>query len=217
MFGNLSPAKRRYKRCYHRVISGFEKDPHVRFLTLTSSPQSINPIQHDFRRLTAYLRRRGVFRDYIRTIEHTSTGFEHVHCLYRGDYIEQSLISGIWAKIHQAPVVDIRAVDRNRLSYSRAAAEIAKYMSKEGHRRYSWSWDWVYKGFVATWRRARGFYSTYCDFSRKSFNFLPFLRLWKAHLRSHSPPAVFLQFLERRSATARVRFYAAAPSSQHCC
>ncbi|MBA7551066.1 hypothetical protein ES705_43600 [subsurface metagenome] len=198
---------RRLKRCYHRVISGLEKDPSCRFVTLTSSPQSRNFIQQDLRRLFGRLRRRGILTEYIRVVEYTKSGLEHVHLIYRGRFLPQPELSRLWAEIHQSPIVDIRSVRASRHHLRGAAAELAKYMAKEGCRRYSWSWGWVYKGFVATWKAAKTFYRQFAYFYPGQCSFLNFLSMWHFHLKSRSPPSHFLNFLEKQAIMARHNFY----------
>lgn len=198
---------KRYKRCFCRVISGLEKDPDCRFVTLTSSPQSANPIQRDFRRLTMRLKRLHLLTDYIKVIELTQSGLEHIHMVFRGSYIESQLLSHLWDKIHQAPNTDIRRVWQAQSSYRRVAGYIAKEMSKQGYRRYSWSWGWVYKGFVGIWKQAKHFYSQATFFSQGELDFGHFLDLWHVHLKTHSPPERFLLFLETQATQLRMSFY----------
>ena len=187
---------RRLKRCYHRVISGLEKDSRCRFVTLTSSPESRNFIQQDLRRLVMRLRRKGVLVDYIRVIEKTKSGLDHVHMIYRGSYIPQPTLSALWLEIHQAPIVDIRSVRASKHHMKGAAAELAKYMAKEGCRRYSWSWGWVYKGFVRTWKLAKSLFGKIQHYRYIPFAFSRFLSLWHVHLKSRSPPSHLLYYLE---------------------
>lgn len=192
----ISGDPRRIKRCYHRVISGLEKDPRCRFVTLTSSPDSKNFIQQDLRRLIMRLRRRGVLVDYIRVIEKTKSGFDHVHMIYRGSYIPQPVLSALWLEIHQAPIVDIRSVKPFKNHIRGAAGELAKYMAKEGCRRYSWSWGWVYKGFVRTWKLAKSLFGKIQHYVFVPFAFTRFLALWHIHLKSRSPPSHLLNYLQ---------------------
>ncbi|NVM23704.1 MAG: hypothetical protein HWN68_18240 [Desulfobacterales bacterium] len=199
---------RKYKRCYCRVISGLEKDPRCRFVSLTSSPDAINPIQRDFRRLTMRLKRRHILTDYIRVIELTQAGVEHVHMIYRGDYIDQCLLSHLWNDIHQSPVVDIRKVWGKRSHYKRVAGYLAKEMSKQGFRRYSWSWGWVYRGFALVWRKAKHFHAQARFWSHDQLDFGHFLDLWHTHLKTHSPPDQFLLFLESQATQLRMSFFA---------
>lgn len=195
---HISGDHRRLKRCYHRVISGLEKDSRCRFVTLTSSPESKNFVQQDLRRLIMRLRRKGVLTDYIRVVELTKSGFQHVHMIYRGRYIPQPALSNLWDEIHQAPIVDIRSIKASKSHIRGAAGELAKYMAKEGSRRYSWSWGWVYKGFVRTWTMAKSIFSRITHYHPVLYPFFRFLDLWHIHLKSRAPPAHFISFLEHQ-------------------
>lgn len=192
----ISGDPRRIKRCFHRVISGLEKDPRCRFVTLTSSPESKNFIQQDLRRLIMRLRRKGILSDYIRVVEKTKSGLEHVHMIYRGGFIPQRVLSELWSEIHQAPIVDIRSVKASGRQQRGAAGELAKYMAKEGCRRYAWSWGWVYKGFVRTWKIAKALFSKIMHYHPIERAFPRFLTLWHIHLKSRSPPSHLLDFLQ---------------------
>ena len=204
---HVSGDTRRLKRCYHRVISGLEKDSRCRFVTLTSSLTSKNFIQQDLRRLIMRLKRKGVLTDYIRVIESTKSGLQHVHMIYRGQYIPQPVLSALWSEIHQAPVVDIRSVKPSRHHLRGAAAELAKYMAKESCHRYSWSWGWVYKGFVKTWMQAKSLFRQILRYRPIPGGFLRFLDLWHIHLRGRSPPSHLLTFLSDTLLTVTHAWY----------
>ncbi len=137
---------------YHRVRSGLEKQGNVRLLTLTSSPSS-GDFQRDFRKLIMRLRRRGLIEDYIRCPEKTKTGLRHDHILFRGSYIEQAYLSYLWGQIHHSPVVDIRRVG----GHHRLACYLANYLAKSPSGRYSYSWNWVWKGFAHSWKILKRF------------------------------------------------------------
>lgn len=184
--------RRRYRRCFHRVISGIERGGQLRFLTLTSAPDSPVEIQHSWRRLYARFRRRGWMSGYIKVTERTHSGLLHLHVLYRGEYIPQPLISKWWAEIHGAPIVDIRRA----FGRTGAASYLAKYMSKTGAR-YSWSWGWVYRGFAGVWAAGKALVRRLCrrgpDRSGQWWD--GFIRLWRLHLRFGTAPDAFLGFL----------------------
>ncbi|MBA7633166.1 hypothetical protein ES703_40728 [subsurface metagenome] len=165
-------------------------------VTLTSSIETRNPIQRDFRRLVMRLRRRGILKDYIRVIENTQSGLEHIHMIYRGSYVAQRLLSHMWEQIHQAPVVDIRSVKRSERHIRGAARELAKYMAKGSFRRYAWSWGWVYKGFVKTWTDGKRLFRQIAFYDPWHATFSGFLSLWHTHLRSPPPCQNFLLLLE---------------------
>jgi len=146
------------RRCYHRVISGIERGGTLRFLTLTSGPESPQTCQKSFRALYMRLKRRNLVQGYIKVPEASKNGKQHLHILFRGSYIESSLISAMWKQIHHAPVIDIRRVRQNG-NKRRLASYMAKYLSKENIYRYSWNWGWVWRGFCRDWtelkRKAR--------------------------------------------------------------
>ena len=144
------------------------------------------------------LRRRHLLDDYIRTIELTKKGAEHVHLIFRGRYIDQLLVGKMWQEIRGSPIVDIRAVRSSPYHRRIAAMEMSKYMVKAGHRRYSWSWGWVYKGFVQIWRAALAIIHRIHTETRQAPNWPRFLELWHRHLRTGSCPAQFLGFLSLR-------------------
>lgn len=141
----------RSRRCYHRVISGLKRGGQFRFLTLTSSDAAPEDIQRSWRCLYMRLKRRGLMTGYIKVPEVDENGRKHLHILFRGSYIDQSLIKKMWSQIHLSSIVDIRFV-KPRYTVRRMAAYMAKYMSKELAGRYSWSWLWVWKGFCRDWR-----------------------------------------------------------------
>lgn len=165
-------------------------------VTLTSSPDAINPIQRDFRRLVMRLRRRGILKDYIRVIENTKSGLQHIHMVYRGNYVAQRLLSAMWEQIHQSPIVDIRNVKRDQRNIRGCARELAKYMAKEGYRRYAWSWGWVYKGFVKTWTDGKRLFRQIAWYNPRHALYSRFLSLWHLHMRAPPPNPDFLLLLE---------------------
>lgn len=151
------------RRAYQRVISGLKKEGgYIRFLTLTSSPESPVDIQKSWHRLRARLDRRKLATSYIRVQEYTKKGRKHLHVLFRGDYIEQALLKAWWTEIHKASIVDIRVVRFGR-SPGKMASEMAKYMSKPGAGRLSWSWTWVWRGFARDWTTYKRWWRTFIE------------------------------------------------------
>lgn len=139
---------RKRKRAFHRILSGLHVNAPYKFLTLTSSPASPVDIQRSWRKLIMRLQRRGLMRaGYIRITEYTHAGRPHYHVIFRGDYIQQAYISALWAEIHQAPVVYISRVRSKR----GISGYLAKYMVKDMQGRLSWSFAWLYRGFVQAW------------------------------------------------------------------
>lgn len=135
-------------------MSGLERGGQLRFLTLTSSNESPDTCQKDWRKLYMRLKRRGLLTAYIKVPELSKNGKQHLHIIFRGQYIAQAMISELWQQLHQAKIVDIRGISKNP-SKSYLAAYMAKYLSKENFFRYSWSWSWVWKGFVKDWNKLK--------------------------------------------------------------
>jgi len=151
------------RRAYQRIISGLKKEGgYVRFLTLTSGPESPTDIQKSWHCLRARLDRRGLALSYIRVQEFTKNGRKHLHVLWRGQYIEQGLIKAWWTEIHKASIVDIRLVKFGR-SPGKIASYMAKYCSKENTGRLSWSWTWVWRGFCKDWTTYKRWWRTFVE------------------------------------------------------
>lgn len=193
---NDESALRRKKRCFHRVISGLEKGGSLRLITLTSSDAAPGDIQRSFRKLIMRLRRRQLCHDYIKVVEEKDDGRRHIHMCFRGQYIDQAYLSALWEEIHASPVVDIRQVKTGSRHKLAVAGYLAKYMAKELTRRYSWSWGWVYKGFVGVWREAKHMLYGYSRFGLHAWLWADFLNLWRLHLRRHLSAEEFMMMLE---------------------
>ena len=177
------------RRCYHRVISGIERGGTLRFLTLTSGPDSPDTCQRSFRALYMRLKRRNLIQGYVKVPEKSKNGKQHLHVLFRGSFIEQQLISQWWLEIHHASVVDIRLV-RHRGNRRRIASYMAKYMSKENEYRYSWNWGWVWRGFCRDWLELKKRVNRFHDYGE----YIPWkdvLLFWERCLWSGSPQAIY--------------------------
>ena len=149
------------------------------------------------------LKRRKLVSDYIRVSEITEAGRSHIHMIFRGSYIEQKYLSYLWSNIHQSPVVDIRKIRGKKKDKKRVASYLAKYMTKELYKRYSWSWGWVYKGFVKVWKQALQQLNDFQWFRDSPDSFFRFLHLWQDHLHGRTSPAAFLAYLSLESTLAR--------------
>lgn len=120
----------------------------VRFLTLTSSPQS------NWRKLNAHFQvlRKRIERNFGK-IEYikfkTNEGYGVLHVVYVGPFIPQRWLSRNWNEIHGARIVDIRKV-RGEKRIARYL--ISAYLVTQTFVRMSWSWGWIFRGFVG-WRK----------------------------------------------------------------
>ena len=152
----LNNAKRRRKRCFHRVISGLEcykSCGNARVVMLSSTSGDAKWVHSKFRALKEWLRRRGVLLagEYIQCPELTDSGLVHKHIIFRGSYLDVYLLSRKWEALTGAKIVYIQKWDGRKW----LAHYLAKYMAKTSDERlhYSWGWGWVWKGFVKDWRR----------------------------------------------------------------
>jgi hypothetical protein len=144
---------RKQRRAYHRLMSGFLRPGPYRFMTLTSAPGSdFSEINEDFEVLKKRILRRYGKMDYWKI--KTNEGNGVLHIVYRGPYIPQRWLSRVWDEIHGGKIVDIRFIWLNRLGPKRFVRYlVGGYLSKQSFVRMSWSWGWVFRGFVGYWRR----------------------------------------------------------------
>jgi len=134
------------------------------------------------------LQRRALIEAYIKVPEQSKNGKQHLHVLFRGQYIAQAYISELWNQIHHAKVVDIRAVGKRR-SKRALAAYMAKYLSKENIFRYSWSWSWVWRGFCRHWDRLKRLWRYY-DYLGGPMPFSNLIWLWRYFLHRRTPKLI---------------------------
>jgi len=116
----------------------------LRVLTLTTSDKALalgKDIHRSFRALVLRLRRRYGRFEYI-GVREVKGDREHLHLVFRGEYMQQASISDMWQAIHASPVVDIRAVYKAR----GGVRYLAKYLAKGTRNRYWASYNWVFKG-----------------------------------------------------------------------
>lgn len=142
---------RRIRRFYQRYFTGIGVGGKLRILTLTTSDEALasgKDIHRSFRALVLRLRRRYGRFEYI-GVKEVKGDREHLHLVFRGEYMEQSVISAMWASIHKSPVVDVRAVYKVR----GGVRYLAKYLAKETLSRYWASYNWVFKGWVGWSKR----------------------------------------------------------------
>jgi len=87
----------------------------------------------------------------------TSEGNGVLHVLFFGDYLPQAWLSDAWRDIHQSPIVDIRATRSKIKGHNEDKKRLAAYCvlqycaGQDKFIRYSWSWGWVFRGFVRVW------------------------------------------------------------------
>ena len=133
------------------VVWAEAKNQKLRFLTLTTAgkaPRTVKETADDWRAFVKRVRRRYGEFEFLKVVEWTKSGLEHLHILFRGPYIPQEWISSTWEEIHGAKITYVEEVKGTR-------ATIANYLTKyivKGEERFNWSKNWVYPGFVGDWK-----------------------------------------------------------------
>lgn len=200
------------KRAYHRIVSGvqFGKGP-LRFVTLTSSPESPPDIRDSLKKAKKFMKRRGLDFQYFAVSESFVNGLRHLHILYRGPFLYQWWLSLLWEKYHKARVVDIRKTYGSKrgissylckyllknvgetLSPSLCGAQDAGFLPVMAipdklRKLWSCSFDWCYRRFSVVWGAARSLWKyTFGRVNRKVL-----FELWRQHLEGDVTPAAFL-------------------------
>ena len=149
--------QRRSRRLYQRFFSGIGVGGRLRFLTLTSSEESVRlglDIHRSWRCLLWRLRRRMGHFEYIAVREvGDKHGMVHLHIVFRGGYIEQVLIGKLWNEIHHSPIVFIEQVYLKGVR--KMGHYLAKYIAKSRNNRYWASYGWVFQGWVGWSKRVK--------------------------------------------------------------
>jgi len=141
------------KRAFHRLLSGLTRaktlGKKLRFMSLTSSPSSsFDELNAHFQVLRKRVKRKfGAKIDYIKF--KTNEGYGVLHIIFVGAFIPQRWLSRNWAEIHGAKIVDVREV-RGEKRLTRYL--ISNYLVSQTFVRMSWSWGWVFRGFVNLWK-----------------------------------------------------------------
>jgi len=146
-------SNRRVRRFYQRFFTGVGVGGQLRILSLTSSDKAVEQgydIHKHFRALVMRLRRRWGRFEYI-GVKEIKGDRQHLHLVFRGEYMQQVQLSAMWQAIHASPVVDIRAVYRVK----GGARYLAKYLAKEAFNRYWASYNWVFQGWVGWSKRVK--------------------------------------------------------------
>ena len=141
---------KRIRRFYQRFYTGVGVGGQLRVLTLTTSNEALaegKDIHRSFRTLVKRLRRKFGRFEYI-GVKEFNEDREHLHLVFRGEYMPQDWVSDTWKDIHSSPIVYIEALQNER----KGVQYLAKYLSKDMHNRFLCSQNWVFKGWV-TWSK----------------------------------------------------------------
>jgi hypothetical protein len=153
-------------RLFHRSMSGLEyasaHGESVLSLMLSGgSDETEDRLSADFQVLRkSILRHWGRLVQYFRvrarnepSLANKGHPLAHLHVLLKGiPWVPQDWISFEWERIHGAPVVFIRKVLGGLADRKKVASYVAGYMGHHPFSRMSWSWGWVFKGFVRFYR-----------------------------------------------------------------
>lgn len=133
---------------------GKSRSERLRFMTLTSSPESKDrDLNADFRTLKMRNLRKYHFKMKYWKIR-TNEGNDVLHVVFRGKYITQERLSAQWADIHKSPIVDIRSLYETRKGLTGIVFYlVGNYLSKQSFERMSWGYSWVFPAFVSSWKR----------------------------------------------------------------
>jgi hypothetical protein len=131
----------------------------VRFLSLTSSPESPKDLHRSFSAFVKRVRREYGKFEYVSIRESTLSGLGHVHALFRGCYLPHEWVKSNWQDIHKAKIVYLEKVYGKKRE---VACYLAKYLGKESDNRYRFwcSSKWCFRGFVGFWHRVVSEYQT---------------------------------------------------------
>lgn len=153
---------------------GKSRRERLRFMTLTSSPQSVGRnLNADFRALKMRILRKYRFKMKYWKIR-TNEGNGVLHIIFRGKYMPQKWLNAQWADIHKSPIVDIRSLYETKKGLTDIAFYlIGNYLAKQSFERMSWGYSWVLPAFVRSWKRLI-----------EKYGFKQALFLWNRLLRS---------------------------------
>jgi hypothetical protein len=149
---------KKQRRAFQRLMSGLtvgkSRRERLRFMTLTSSPESLGrDLNADFRALKMRIFRKFHFKMKYWKIR-TNEGNGVLHIIFRGTYIPQEWFSARWADIHKSPVVDIRSLYETKKGLTGIVFYlVGNYLAKQSFERMSWGYGWVFPAFVSSWKR----------------------------------------------------------------
>lgn len=172
----VSRKSRCYDRCFAGVLKVEMKKERLFFLTLTTSPvtveglsgrQRLELIQKDFRAFQKRVVRRfgqscvgigskRVVRSFAWFGVRTAEGYGVVHCLHTGCYLPEHWVREAWNEIHGSHIIREKFFRGGAGNVSRYL--VSQYVSNQpgGFNPYGWSWNWCYDGFVDDLVRLRG-------------------------------------------------------------
>ena len=147
------------KKIYHRAYSGMIKSDILKmrtfFITLTSSPVTVEGLDWD-QRLELIQHNWNILRNRIENkygkLEYFSVrvpeAYGVIHILYRGDFkVSQRWLSNAWNEIHGSMIVDVRPTYKGLRGS--ASYLVSQYLKGQcGRVILGMSRNWIYKGCI---------------------------------------------------------------------
>jgi hypothetical protein len=152
--GYTKKQRRAFQRLMRGVTVGKSRRQRLRFMTLTSSPESVGRnLNADFRALKMRIFRKFHFKMKYWKIR-TNEGNGVLHIIFRGKYVPQPWLSEQWADIHKSPIVDIRSLYETRKGLTGIVFYlVGNYLAKQSFERMSWGYSWVFPALASYWKR----------------------------------------------------------------
>jgi hypothetical protein len=167
---------KKQRRAFHRCISGLLRAKgrleRIRFMTLTSSPQSDKEkLNYHFNLLVKRIEYTFGFKMQYWKVK-TNEGYGVLHVLFRviddklprkrkkgmllsrrrRGFVPHSWLSKTWEKIHGAKIVEIHELKGKKSERDIAYYVVGNYVSKQPAERMSYSHKWVCVGFAKKWK-----------------------------------------------------------------
>ncbi|MBA7676307.1 hypothetical protein ES703_84548 [subsurface metagenome] len=172
----------KHSRAYQRLLSGLghhlQQGHRVRILTLTSIPgTSWRDLNGWFQALRKRVDRKFGAMEYWKLRAYEGPGAGVLHILYVGPWIPQSWVSRVWKELTGAYIVYIQELKARSGKKRIARYMISNYMMHHDVFRQSWSWGWLFRGFVGYWDRVKK--GTPC--------LLDAITVWNSMIRNSDP------------------------------
>lgn len=150
----------KHSRAYQRLLSGLghqlARHKIVRIMTLTSVPgTSWRDLNGWFQVLRKRIDHKFGSMEYWKLRAYEGPGAGVLHILYVGPWVPQRWLSWNWADITEASIVYIQQLKTRYGSKRIARYMISNYMMHHDIFRQSWSWGWLFRGFVGYWNRVK--------------------------------------------------------------
>ena len=143
--------RRQRSRIFQRISSGmyYWKADQLRFLTLTSSPNS-GDIWRAWKSFVQQVRRK--YGQFAYFMVQTEEGYGVIHCVCKGKYIPFEWIQEKWKRYHGAFHVNIKRVGRVYSPSGLAGYFLTQYIGHQNAiKRYQMSRDWLPPGNIKKW------------------------------------------------------------------